>query len=57
MDLCHLLSYGNPNESTFGNRIILEATITIIKLLDVSIKRSGKQQPMFCFFLFFSIYC
>ena len=30
-DLCHLLLYGNPNESTFANRIILEATISFIK--------------------------
>ena len=30
-DLCHLLLYGNPNESTFANSIILEATISFIK--------------------------
>ena len=30
-DLCHLLLYENPNESTFANRIILEATISFIK--------------------------
>ena len=30
-DRCHLLLYGNPNESTFANRIILEATISFIK--------------------------
>ena len=30
-DLCHLLLYGNPNESTFANRIILEATISFSK--------------------------
>ena len=30
-DLCNSLLYGNPNESTFANRIILEATISFIK--------------------------
>ena len=30
-DLCILLLYRNPNESTFANRIILQATITFIK--------------------------
>ena len=30
-DLRHLLLYGNPNKSTFANRIILEATISYIK--------------------------
>ena len=30
-DLCHLLLYGIPNEGTFANRIILEATISFIK--------------------------
>ena len=30
-DLCQLLSYGNPDESTFANRMILGATISFIK--------------------------
>ena len=41
-DLRYLLLYGNPNESTFANRIIPEATISFIKILDVLIKPSGK---------------
>ena len=32
-DLCHLLLYGDPNESTFPDRIILEATILTLLLL------------------------
>ena len=34
-----VLSYGNPNESTFANRIILEATISFI---ETSIEFSAK---------------
>ena len=30
-DLCHLLLYRNPTESTLANRIILEATVSFIK--------------------------
>ena len=30
-DLCHLLLYGKPNESTLVNKIILEATISFLK--------------------------
>ena len=30
-DLCTMLLYGKPNGSTFVNRIILEATISLMK--------------------------